>query len=392
MTKSISATTCVLPWMHMATNSSGNLRMCCNSTPGKNLITRNDGMPFNLTQPDVLEYWHSNTLKEIRQEFIDGKKPLMCNRCFGEEEIGLRSARLAWNAKWPTDCSSIEPPMNIKYIDLRLGNLCNLKCRMCNPYSSNQWVDEWPSVESSASDADLIRLKKMKWIDDDTIWANLSKLSSSIEEIYLTGGEPTLAISQYKLLDQLIQDGVADKITLKYNTNLTNIPQKMIDYWQHFKQVRINASIDAVGELNDYIRYPSKWIMVEKNLKMFKTLSETSNCILQIHITVQMYNVFYLDTLLEYLSINGYTDIYLNILNHPDYLNIRGLPTNMKSDITKKLDKYMHIKKVAGVIAYMNSQDWHSKVWADFKQYTNTIDTSRNQSLLKVAPVFTNHT
>lgn len=382
----MNSTTCVLPWMHLATTSAGSLRVCCNSTPRKNLIYRENGKPYKLKDEDVLEFWYSETLVKMRQEFIDGKKPDICSRCFGEEAIGIKSARLAWNEKWPVDCSENRPKLDIKYIDLRLGNLCNLKCRMCNPYASNQWVEEWPMIAKNTED--LTGLKKMDWIENDLVWDNVAKLAGSIEEIYLTGGEPTLAISQYKLFDKLIAAGVAKDITLKYNTNLTNIPAKMVEYWKQFKCIRINASVDAFGDLNHYIRYPTAWSIVEKNLKVFKQLELENKCILQIHITVQIYNIFYLDKLLDYLLSHGYDNIYLNILDHPAYLNVRTLPRDLKESITATLEKYMEIKKMRGVISYMNSEDWHDEHWEQFCKYTTTLDKNRNQSIFEVAPIF----
>ncbi len=386
----MSDTTCVLPWMHMATNSAGNLRVCCNSTPGKNLIYRNGSIPYNITDDDVLSFWDSETLVNLRHEFIEGKRPAMCARCFGEEALGIKSARQAWNEKWPTDCTTTTPPLNIKYVDLRLGNLCNLKCRMCNPYASSQWVDEWQLIYPTTPTAELSKLKKMQWIDNPIIWDNLAKLSDSIEEIYLTGGEPTLAISQYKLFDKLILSGHAKNITLKYNTNLTNIPRKMIEYWKHFKLIRVNASVDAVGNLNHYIRFPSDWNTIDKNLKIFNELGKL--IALQIHVTVQAYNILYLDNLLEYLELSGYHNIYLNILDHPDYLNIRSLPEELKQHATKLLQQFSHIKKIDGVVTYMNSEHWFDTQWDNFCKYTAKLDTSRGQSLIEVAPIFKDFT
>ena len=50
-----SNTFCILPWMHLATNASGNLRVCCNSTPGKNFIVKPDGndSPSSVTFPET---------------------------------------------------------------------------------------------------------------------------------------------------------------------------------------------------------------------------------------------------------------------------------------------------------------------------------------------------
>lgn len=381
-----SKTFCILPWMHLATNASGNLRVCCNSTPGKNFILRDNLKPYKITDPDMQDFWQSSTLKKIRKQLLNDERPEMCERCFREEDSGVRSARQAWNEKYMFDYEESEtPPLTVQYIDIRLGNLCNLKCRMCNPYASNQWVDEWHLVEQQLSDTEIKRLSSMNWPNDDAVASNLLKLADTIEEIYLTGGEPTLALSQYKLFDKLIELDLAKNITLKYNTNCTNLPKKLVEYWQHFKKIKINASVDAYGDLNKYIRYPTGWSLVEKNLAKFVEMSKQGKIDLQVHCTVQIYNILKLNEYFDYMTSLGVEDIYLNILNHPDYLNVRVLPSHLKELAAKKLEPYIHIKKVKGVIDYMMAEDWNSK-WADFIKYTTTLDTSRDENFRTLVP------
>jgi len=382
-----SKTFCILPWMHLATNASGNLRVCCNSVPGKNFIMR-DGTTkaYKITDPDMQDYWHSETMKTLRHQLLNDERPPMCERCFREEDSGVRSARQAWNEKYMFDYTpTVTPELKVQYIDIRLGNLCNLKCRMCNPYASNQWVDEWNMVEQQISDAEIKRLTSMDWPNDDSVANNLLKLADTIEEIYLTGGEPTLALSQYKLFDKLIELDLAKNITLKYNTNCTNLPKKLVDYWQHFKKIKINASIDAVGELNRYIRYPTGWSLVEKNLATFIEMSKSGKIDLQVHCTVQIYNILHLNVLFDYLRDKGVDDIYLNILDHPDYLNIRVLPSRFKTLAIERLAPYMNIKKVHGVVDYMLAEDWSDKLPA-FVKYTKTLDESRGEKLEDIVP------
>lgn len=381
-----SDTFCILPWMHMATNASGNLRVCCNSTPGKNYVTRENGRPYKISDPDATDYWNSPVMTGIRQQMIDGERPEMCERCFREEDAGIKSARQSWNQSWWQDqeYTAIADP-RIRYFDIRLGNLCNLKCRMCNPFASNQWIDEWPLVEKALPAGEAERLQKMNWFEGDQTWDNIFEYADYIEEIYLTGGEPTLAISQYRLFDRLIEAGLSKKIRLKYNTNMTNIPQRMVDYWQHFKRIKINASIDAYGDLNRYIRYPTAWSSVEKNLDIFKQMRDQDRCNLQVHITVQVYNILHLDKIFDYLIDNDITDIYLNILNHPRYLNIRTLPAELKQQAVSVLENYKHINKVQGVIDYMLAEDW-SQYLPELSDYTCKLDQSRKQDCRIASP------
>ena len=380
-----SSTFCILPWMHLATNASGNLRVCCNSTPGKNFITKQDGTPYKLQKDDLQEAWNSKVYTTIRKQMLAGERPEMCQRCFREEDVGIKSSRQGWNDKWQENKEYAHyAPFDIKYVDLRLGNLCNLKCRMCNPYASNMWVKEWHLVEDALSESEYNRLKNMNWPEHEKTWENLFSIANTVEEIYLTGGEPTIIKEQHRLLDYFIDQGIAHKIKLKYNTNLTNIPNHLLDRWKKFKRIQLNCSIDAVGKLDHYIRYPSNWNIIQRN---FETIRSLSNATVEIHCTVQMYNILKLNELLEWAVPYGHK-IYFNILNHPDQLNIRVLPEHLKQLAAERLQSYLHLEKVQGIIDYMNSEDWSNKLSAFYK-YTSELDRSRNENLFDIIPELT---
>jgi organic radical activating enzyme len=389
-----SKTFCVMPWNSLATNASGIYRVCCNSTPGKNTIKNENGEPLKIYTHLPSEAWNSPTYIEIRKQMLNGERPEMCERCFKEEDAGLESARINWNRRWydPSREYSIREKPNIEYVDLRLGNLCNLKCRMCNPYSSNQWIEEWNSVVTKAelvpnfkiSDEEAVRLSKMDWPTKIKTWESLIEIADTIEEIYLTGGEPTLAIEQYKLFDILIEKDLAKNIKLKYNTNLTNIPKKMVEYWEKFKKIQINASIDAYGELNRYIRYPTSWTSVEKNMDRFVTMP---NVEVQLHCTVQTYNILNLNDLFNWMKNYENIKLYLNILNHPRSLNIRILPKQLKLLAEQRLEPYLDLPKVKETIKYMNSVD-DDQYLDEFFNYNNTLDSLREQNFYDLVPEF----
>jgi glutamate-1-semialdehyde 2,1-aminomutase len=184
-------------------------------------------------------------------------------------------------------------------------------------------------------------------------------------------------------LDYFIDNGTAKDIRLKYNTNLVKVPDWLVEKWSHFKRIKLNCSIDAVGELDHYIRYPSKWPTVEKN---FNKLQELNNANIEIHCTVQMYNILRMPALFDWAEPFEYK-VYLNILNHPDYLNIQCLPQQLKQQAEQQLEPYLHKPKVKDVIKYMWDQDWSHKL-PDFYKYTHTLDQSRDEDLYSIVPEF----
>lgn len=403
-----SSSFCVLPWMHLATNSGGNLRLCCNSTPGKNLVLDNTGQPLNLSQiTSVNDFWNTDWLKTIRRDMLQGNRPSVCERCFREEDAGVRSARQGWNEKYFENVTNqvaatspeghVEP--QIEYVDLRLGNLCNLRCVMCNPYASNQWVKDWNQInpDEVLPAAELARLSRLKWFENDQVWSVLEEILPTIREIYLTGGEPTLAKKQYELLQKCIDRGFAKRITLKYNTNLVHLPDKLLGYWKNFETIRLNVSLDGYGELNEFIRYPSCWDDIHQNLLRLDELArECPHLKVSVHTTVQAHNMAKLIELFEYLK--SFENIqkfpYLNILNHPKHLNIRILPFETKQKLVAQYGEWMtqnaefyrsHNQEVAfdklnSVLNYMIKEDW-SEHYGRFEQFTRNLESIRHHEL-----------
>lgn len=400
-------TFCPLPWNHLATNPSGRLRLCCNSDPDKNRLLNENGQSILINKIDSLEFLDQNpTLKNIRKMMLSGERPDLCVRCFREEDSGLTSARIAYLNEYPILDWALENTKQdgttthrIEYIDLRLGNLCNLKCRMCNPYSSNQLIPEAHELGFINAD-EAERLKHLDWGRDPNLWTLFHHYLSSIEVIYLTGGEPTIILEQMELLKICINSGHAKNIRLKYNTNVTNIKEQFFDFWKHFKSVQLNCSVDGLNDLCRYIRHPSNWNAINRNLIKIDQLATVTNIKAEIHVTVQIANITRLIEIFEYIS--NFKNIerfpYLNILNHPEYYNVRVLPNNLKNDITDELEEWknqneyryvdhekIRFNKLDGLIQYMNNEDW-TKHSALFKKYTKWYDKKRGEDFRLIAP------
>lgn len=400
-------TFCVLAWNHIATNSSGNLRLCCNSVPGQNVIKADDGTIFRLDGASILPAYHSNWMRGIRQKMLNGETVDICQRCYKEEGAGLKSARQSWNQKYKSTREQViamevtqavdyfEP----QYLDLRLGNLCNLKCRMCNPYASRKWLEDWDgvSVNEALAPEEFQRLATMDWFENEQMKDNLLEVMSTIQEIYFTGGEPFLINQHIKFLELLVAKNGASGVALKYNTNMTLLPQKIYELWPYFKKVTINASIDGIGAVNDYIRAPSKWTNVSENLtQLDQLIASQKNLYGSIHTTVQMYNIEHILDLIEYMkNFRGFENFpYLNILNHPAFLNVRNLPQDFKAVMIGEISKWLDVNgshyspgvcaRLSGLIQYMSKENL--ELQDEFLKYTYQLDEKRNQKLSDISP------
>jgi len=400
-------TLCALPWKSIATSPSGVFRVCCNSL-FDNKITNKEGKYFKIGVDNISKVINEESIVKLRKQMLLGEEPDICRRCFNEEKNGIFSARQSANKLWGIDDIKNEKTTlkNIKYLDLRLGSLCNLQCIMCNPISSSQWIKDWNKLNRQIfNDNEIQNLKNnINWSKDNKkLLENLYQILPYVKMIYFTGGEPTLLDAHYNLLDLCINENLAKNITLKYNTNLTNIPNRLINLWKNFKTIKLNISLDGVNELNHYIRYPSNWKLIEKNLKKIDII-ENINLIRSIHTTVMAYNVFYLPELFDYLKqFNNIRKIpYLNILITPEFMQANILPKKIKNKTIKKINnwleenkknKYNEIEKqyflkIEKLLIYLKNSDYKEELFITFQNETKKLDKLHKIKLETVASIF----
>jgi sulfatase maturation enzyme AslB (radical SAM superfamily) len=293
------------------------------------------------------------------------------------------------------------PPV---YLDLRLGNLCNLKCRMCNPWNSSQIVKEHNDLVNRRSDyADVWQktfgkfpekvMEDQPWFDHDILWDQVISLIPTLKKVYMTGGEPTLIKNNYKFMEECIRQGRQD-ITLFFNTNCTNINPKFFDLISQFDTVNINASVDGVGAVTEYIRAPSNWLQVSRNVERF---AQMPNVHLGITPTIQVYNAFdivniltWVDDLRRKYSKDVFIDFLIN--HHPVHLSALILPDDLRKEAVKLIEEYkeantlhneMTKNSLQGVVGFLKNprlENWEIMV-DRFRIYTNALDEERKESV-----------
>ena len=238
-------------------------------------------------------------------------------------------------------------PPKIRYIDMRFGTKCNLKCVMCSPHDSSLWVKDhqalYPQIENENLKQTMEWNKKGRendatynWHKDNPIfWEQLYEQIPHMQQLYFAGGEPLIIEEHYDLLERVIEMGYADKIELRYNSNGVEWRHDLFDLWKHFKLVRYHYSVDSIEGMNDYIRYPSEW---DRNLEVFDILdSQTgNNTEVTIACAVQALNIHYIPDFLKWKLEYGFKKINMwpfgagginyHFVYHPPHLNVKILP------------------------------------------------------------------
>jgi MoaA/NifB/PqqE/SkfB family radical SAM enzyme len=334
---------CVLPWISLETSPIGTVRPCCLA---EDELKDNAGEKFNLNTAEFVTIQNCHDLRRLRQQFIDGEQPQTCRKCFREERSGRTSKRMHTldrlkhmipDEEWTADAKPL------MFLDLKLGNICNLKCRICGSWSSSQFATEQLNNlgpdEDKKSSFHYTMLKQGAWPRENPVfWEEIEGVVDQLRYIEFTGGEPFLIQEHFDLLQRLVNRGLAGNIEIHYNTNGTQYPDHAEAIWRHFKLVEIAVSIDDVGARFEYQRTNAVWSEVEANISRFKELRQRNNNIqLQVCSTVNVFNVYYLEELSQWIEHQEFDFVYWNMMHEAYYFSISTLPDTAKQAIEQRL-------------------------------------------------------
>ena len=265
---------CMAPWTHTYLSPQTERRMCCASTEKAEsfkqyIDTGSDQKEYNPKTLD--EHWNSEHMKSVRRRMMAGEELPECQVC-NNQLLNTDVYRTYFNSLfghkedelWKLTDEDGYTEMPVVSFDYRFSNLCNFKCRMCGDMLSSSWESEqrkskmW-SPTAKPWMADPVR-SKIKQFQEDQVEKEFARAVDNhlIEEIYWVGGEPLMYEQHWKYMKQIVDYGDADKVYVRYNTNLSRTKYKGIDLYKdllvHFKDWQICASIDATGEIGEWIR------------------------------------------------------------------------------------------------------------------------------------------
>ncbi len=341
----IKDTTCCLPWNHLATHPNGNVSLCCQAKLDDGSgFAKSQNRFLNLENKRVIEILNADSFIATRKQMIAGQIPSTCQRCFEAEEKGEWSKRVFENKRFnwnPIDLKESVVEGNLEFLELRLGNVCNLACATCNSISSSKWVrDEIKLSEKLPWYKDIthIESRRYKWFEDELFYEELAEHNTKLRTIYINGGEPLLIKAHKRLLEKLVEKKIAEKISLEYSTNISVLPDDYLDIWKNFSSVNIMLSLDDIGQRNDWLRWPSQWNQIDQNLKWY-IKNKLPNMNLLVCQTISALNIFYVQEFIDYcgsLEINHTA----NFVYTPEIFSARSINNDKKEMIYKMLGKH----------------------------------------------------
>jgi hypothetical protein len=259
----------MLPWTSLEANPQGTARPCCLYDEE---ITDPTGKKYKVSETTLTEIYKSDYMQKLRQDFRAGEKPSACFRCWDEEAAGMTSKRIHSRIRLKELYAEVDwendTPDQLWFLDLKLGNICNLRCRICGSWSSSKWAQEeigyMPELKDKKSHLAYTYLQQGMWPrNSPDFWTNLKTLlpeikyfesESTLVPIFLTATETCCDISlTFKVHTALsaTADVFAEPVTVIEFPALADspLPTRLNPY--PTPTARINAAIIVVIERRD---------------------------------------------------------------------------------------------------------------------------------------------
>ena len=352
---------CSLLWKHQYLHTNGSFKFCCAT---KDKIVDKKNHPCNINNTSFEQVWNNEHVRKTRLKMINGETVSACAKCVYQEDRGYQSMRTVDNkenyiAKTNADGSVDHKPNSL---EIHYGNLCNLKCKMCSQNYSNQIGKEL--LEMGEQDPEWLMWAKKEsgnvnnWTNNLTVeykWFKNTKVNKKVIEwiskhvdiMSVLGGEPTIIAEFWELFDYIDQQGTLKNKNITVVTNLTNVHKNVKKWLPQSKSWTIWASVDGIAERTEYIRYPSNWETIVKNLETYKELINAyGNGRIVFSPAIQILNIDQLDDLLEWFYNfseekwnTNYNLSWMSQVTYPKMLDYNYAPVEYKLKVADKLEK-----------------------------------------------------
>jgi len=371
-----SDTFCFYPFLELSTRPNGSVLPCCYFDEQTSIAK----LERTSSDNPIENFWNNKKTISIRNDLSQGTPVNGCNICYRDKSASMRERSIKEyinNREYlqlikdtmDNDGVAIHSP---KRLELKPSNLCNLKCFMCNAYDSSQIEKELNELGSKYNGIKLFGgrlheinvgakgawtgpvgeyllpdMSEYNWAESDEFWQSLTTMLPYIEVLSFAGGEPTVNPIVYKILDHCVKNDYAKNITVFISSNFTNLNKKFFELMPRYKKFELIASIDGVGAVQEYVRFPSNWKAVESNFQKAKEYMQYPNIKIVLNITVNILNIAYIVDLLNWIE--DYADIHpyykewpynINLLNYPSELKINWVPDDLKSELIEDIKLY----------------------------------------------------
>ena len=399
-----SKTFCMLPWMHMHAFPDGRAYPCCLSDYWHPV--------GDLRKNTMAEVWNQDKYKTMRVNMLADKPCVECTKCYEQESHGAFSMRNDSNRNYGHHIGEVDatladgtnPDFKIRYWDVRFSNLCNFSCRSCGPIFSSNWYNDHVKLYNRKPDVLGREMARVEYTtgDEDDMIAQMMPHIPYLEQVYFAGGEPLIMKEHYFMLEKLIEAGKTD-IRLQYNTNFSELHFKdkhVLEYWKHFKNVSVGASLDGMGPQAELIRKGTDWQQTVNNRE--RMMKEVPHVDFYVSSTVSSMNVLHvLDFHKSWakLGLINAKDWNINICQSPEWYRIDIFPKEFKQRVIYPayeehiawLDPQDSLRRATtgyqSLLSLMRGNDG-TQHWPRFVEEITVLDRLRGEDFWSTFPEF----
>ena len=406
---------CALPFVQYSTYNGGRYRLCCMAKEPETLVDQEE--------LGISGTWNHDYLKDVRQRMAAGEWLPECIECQHLERNGIVSSRQWENEQWEDIIDEavasasvnnweVEQPLQF---DFRLGNLCNLQCQMCNKEASHLVSverAEMVKIGLGSNHPDwqgMVANKKKALLQPGIDWTSFEDMLSGARKIKIIGGEPTVAPDMFKLLDKAVESGHASHIEISFYTNITNMQDKWLEQLAQFERVIVNCSLEGMGQMNDYLRPPSKWNSVWKNFtKLMEFANTKRGKRIKVRVTTvnQLSNALHIADFWRFLHEYQLTQdrgigLSTNQLIEPEYYSMAHSPQWLREQQAEQIQQLLNDIKdspyyeqfaepLTEIIAFGQDPEhqYNPERMAQYVKITENYDKFRGDDIMDVAPEF----
>lgn len=401
--KNASDVFCMMPWVHFHVTQLGTVTPCCQAP------WQQEQAFGNINLESIETIWNGEAMAGFRKNMLKGRADTRCESCYQKEKQGFTSLRQITNKNYQhkteivssTRADGKVPHAKPVYFDIRFSNVCNLRCRICGPWSSSSWHND--AVALGMKDAKIPAITTAIQ-DEEAFFKQFGQVVHGLEELYFAGGEPLVMEQHYRILNLLIEQGKTD-VKLVYNTNFSSFDFKQVnvlDLWKKFSRVSIAASLDASGSRGELLRKNLNWKQAEANrIRLMKELPQAE---FMVSPTLNAYNLMHLPNFHRdwvERGLIGVEDFIPTLLIKPKELAIGGLPIKYRKEALEhyirhiewmnsqkiiKPEKFEHMhKQFQNVISVLKKSEKENRS-PELLNSMEALDKLRNEKTMEVFP------
>jgi organic radical activating enzyme len=384
------------------------------------------------TNPSAIH--NTEQKKQDRAQMQAGERPPGCEYCWKIEDMGVDaiSDRVYKSKIYPIEvldqafATPAQEDVNLRTLEIAFDRTCQFACSYCNPAFSSTWARDIKnngSYEGLVSDgrnhfthehnsSQLYRFGESNpYVDAFFAWWE-SDLHKTLQELRITGGEPTMSGELWRLIDWFESNKGRSQTRLAINSNLGMDRLKLLEFANRTADIphlEIYTSNEAYGAQAEYIRDGLDYDLWMHNVQ--ELLEHDHIRAVHVMCTINALCLDSLDTFLDQLvrlkKVYGRerVNFTLNILRFPSFQSALVLPEHLKVYYRNRLIEWMsqhkdhdylqehEINHVNRLIAYLDHVTTpHSEAFDmprlhnDFKKFYTQYDQRRGKNFGNTFP------